>query len=149
LTAELGLEKTVGPLLLAATGRLTRNEYGAARLTDGSSLAQDDRGSTLALGRLRVGYDISPALVPIAGIVAARRKYDGARDRVGHERSGLRLGGRAGAAVDIADQLAGEVPAGGMSESFDDERLRRVSVLALAAWTNWARSGGKKVSLDA
>lgn len=149
LTAELGLEKTVGPLLLAATGRLTRNEYGAARLTDGSSLAQDDRDSTLALGSLRVGYEISPALVPFAEIEAGRRNYDEARDRDGYERSGLRLGARAGVAVDIAEKLSGEVSAGWLSESFDDERLRRVSGLALAASINWSPRRGTNVSLDA
>src|SRR5690606_6696671 len=103
LTGEVGLDKTIGTLRVAATGQLTRDQYGSARLSDGTSISQDDRNSTLALARLRVGYEVSPALVPFAEVEAGRRSYDEARDRAGYERSGLRLGARAGVAVDISE----------------------------------------------
>ena len=148
LTGELGLEKGLGPLRLAATGQLTRETYGAAQLSDGTEISQDDRSSTLALARLRAGYELSPALVPFVEVEAGRRTYDESHDSAGYERSALRLGARAGVAVDIAEKLSGEISAGWLSEDFDDDRLRTLSGLALAASLRWSPMRGTNVFFD-
>ena len=149
LTAALALEKGLGPLRLTVTGQVLRETYDAARLSDGTEISQSDRDSTLALARLRVGYEVSPAFLPFVEVEAGRRIYDEDFDSAGYDRSAKRFGARAGVVTDIAEKLAGEVSIGWISEDFDDSRLRRLSGLALAASLQWSPMRGTNVFLDA
>lgn len=149
LTGELGLEKTLGPLLLSANGQVSRSDYSAARLNDGTALSQDDQNYTLVLGKLRAGYEVSPALVPFVEIEAGQRVYDETYDSGGYQRSGHQIGARAGVAVDVEEKLSGEVSAGWLSESFDDDRLQEVSGLAIAASVQWSPMRSTNVFMDA
>lgn len=148
LTGEVGLAKGLGPLRFAVTGIVTRDRYGDAELSDGTELSQDDRNSTLTLARLRAGYELSPALSPFVELEAGRRFYDETYDDAGYERSASRLGVRAGVAVDIAEKLSGEFSAGWLREDIDDDRLRDVSGLALAASLQWSPMRGTNVFLE-
>lgn len=148
LTGELGLEKGLGRLRFAANGRVTRERYGAAQLSDGTEISQADRNSTLTMASLRTGYELSPALMPFVEVEAGRRNHDETHDSAGYERSALLLGARAGIAVDFAEKLSGEVSAGWISENFDDARLRTLSGLALAASVRWSPMRGTNVFFD-
>jgi hypothetical protein len=148
ISGEAGLEKGLGPLRFAVTGNITRDRYGDAQLSDGTELSQDDRNSTLALARLRAGYEISPALMPFIEVEGGRRFYDETYDSAGYERSATRVGVRAGVAVDIAEKLAGEFSIGWLSEDFDDDRLDDLSGLALAGSLQWSPMRGTNVFLD-
>lgn len=146
---ELGVEKTLGRIRLGATGEITRDQYGEARLDNGETLSQDDRNSTLALMRLRGGYELSPALIPFLEVEAGRRVYDEERDAAGFARSGNRYGVRAGVALDLSEKLSGEMSAGWVSQEFEDSRLDAVSGLDLRASLGWSPMRGTLVNLDA
>jgi len=149
LTASVALEKGLEPLRLTVGGQVTRETYDAARLSDGTEVPQADRDSTLAVARLRVGYEVSPAIMPFVEVEAGRRLYDEDFDSAGYDRSAKRFGARAGVVTDIAEKLSGEVSAGWISEDFEDSRLRRLSGLALAASLQWSPIRGTNVFLDA
>src|SRR5690606_23918997 len=59
-----GLARDVGKMRVGLTGDCVRNIYDDATLTDGTSVSQADRDSTLATAKLRLGYEMSPALRP-------------------------------------------------------------------------------------
>src|SRR5690606_34599078 len=63
-TGQLGIAREAGKLRLALTGSLERQLFEDAELVGGGTLDQGDRDATLATAVLRVGYEISPALVP-------------------------------------------------------------------------------------
>lgn len=149
LSAAVAVEKGLGPLRLTAGGEILRETYDPARLSDGTEISQADRDSTLALARLRVGYQLSPAIQPFVEVEAGRRIYDEELDGAGYDRSSKRFGARAGVAADIAEKLSGEASIGWISEDFDDSRLRRLSGLALAAALQWSPIRGTNVFLDA
>lgn len=146
---EVAVEKTLGPIRLGVTGEVSRDQYGEARLDNGETLSQDDRNATLALVRLRGGYEISPSLIPFLEVEAGRRVYDEERDAGGYARSGNRYGARAGVELDLSEKLSGEVSAGWVSQDFEDSRLEAISGLDLRANLDWSPMRGTLVSLDA
>lgn len=148
LDGALGVERALGRLRLGVTGAVTRDWYGDARLANGDTLSQSDRNSTLAVMRLRGGYELSPALIPFLEVEAGRRFHDEDRDSAGYARSATRLAGRAGLALDLTEKLAGEVSAGWVAEDFEDSRLDTVSGLELAAALDWSPMRGTNVRLD-
>ncbi len=149
IDGSLGLEKSLGRLRLGLTGEISRDQYSDAELVGGSRLPQSDRDATLALMRLRGGYELSPAFIPFVEIEAGRRIYDEDRDSAGYARSADRLGVHAGVALDLSEKLFGEISAGWVSEDYEDSRLETISGLALAASLDWSPRRGTVVSLDA
>ena len=148
IQGSLGVEKDVGRLRLGLTGEVVRDQYGDATLTDGTELSQSDRNSTLALTRLRGGYQLSPALMPFIEVEAGRRFYDETFDSSGYERSATRLGARGGIELNIEEKLTGELSAGWISEDFDDDRLASISGPSLTAALAWSPMRGTTVRLD-
>ena len=134
----IGLEKDVGKARFSIRGRLERTLYGDARLSNGTTVSQRDRNTTLAVAVLRGGYAVTPALVPFVEIEAGRRFYDQRTDSAGYRRSANRYGARLGTAFDFTEKLTGEVSAGWIAERFDDARLRTVSGLAADASLTWS-----------
>ncbi|MBX9465911.1 MAG: outer membrane beta-barrel protein [Aquamicrobium sp.] len=148
-TGNAGVERDLGPLRLRLAGDVIRETYGDATLSGGGALPQDDRDTTLALMRMRAGYEISPALRPFVEAEIGRRSFDEEFDRNGYRRSADRYGLRAGVEVDIQEKLRGEISAGWVSENPEDERLQTMSGLSLAANLAWSPVRGTTVALDA
>ncbi|WP_280823006.1 outer membrane beta-barrel protein [Pseudaminobacter soli (ex Li et al. 2025)] len=149
LTGGAGLEKAVGRARFGITGRLEHDMYGDAELSDGGSISQKDRDSTLAALVLRGGYEIAPALTPFVEAEIGRRFYDQKIDASGYERSSTLLGARAGLAFDMGEKLSGEFSAGWLRETFDDDRLTPISGPAIAAALAWSPERGTTVNLTA
>lgn len=147
LDGSLGLEKDVGKLRLAVTGEATNERFDDAELSGGGTLSQEDRNSTLYAGRLRAGYEVSPALIPFGEVEFGRRVYDLRFDTAGFERSSNRVGARAGVEIDMGEKFGGEVSAGWIAEDFDDDRLDTISAATLAADLRWSPIRGTIVSL--
>lgn len=138
LTGTLGLEKDVGKMRFSIRGSLDRTIYGDAELAGGGTVSQSDRNSTLALARLRAGYEISPALIPFIEAEFGRRYYDQEVDNLGYRRSANRLGAKAGAQIDLGEKLSGEIAAGFLTEKLDDSRLGSVTGAVLDANLVWS-----------
>jgi hypothetical protein len=137
-SGSIGVEREVGRALFAATGRVEHDRYGDAELSNGDSLSQEDRNSTLATLSLRAGYEISPVLMPFLEGEVGRRFYQKEVDSAGFERSSDRLGARAGLAVDLGEKLSGEVSGGWIREQFDDDRLAPIEGPTLNALITWS-----------
>ncbi|WP_245417435.1 outer membrane beta-barrel protein [Aminobacter sp. AP02] len=148
LNGALGMEKDVGKFRFGVTGEATKETYGDAQLSDGAMLSQKDRNSTLYSGRLRAGYQISPALTPFGEVQFGRRIYDLRLDTAGFERSSNEIGARAGVELDMGEKFGGEVSAGWISENFDDERLKTISEPTIAADLRWSPMRGTTVGLN-
>ncbi len=144
---SLGIEKDVGKMRYALTGAVTHDFYGDAELSDGTSLSQKDRDSTLYTATLRTGYEISPALTPFTEIEAGHRTYDQRIDTDGFERSSTRLGGRAGLELDMGEKLSGEFSAGWLREAIDDDRLEVISGATVNADLKWSPERGTTIGL--
>ncbi len=143
----LGIRKDIGKVRLGLAGAATRDIYGDADLSSGGVLSQKDRDSTLYTVALRGGYEISPVLTPFAELEIGRRVFDHRADANGYERSSNRIGGRGGLALDLGEKLGGEVSAGWIRESFDDDRLAPISAATVAADLRWSPERGTVIGL--
>ncbi|MBS9721022.1 outer membrane beta-barrel protein [Tianweitania sp. BSSL-BM11] len=148
IDGSLGLSKNFGPLQLTGTGRIERDIYGDADLSTGGTISQKDRNSTLAAFVLRTGWELSPALTPFVEAEIGKRFYDNKLDSAGYRRSGVRSGIRGGLEIDIAEKWAGELSAGWIAESFDDDRLRTLSGATFDADLTWSPMRGTTVVLN-
>ncbi|MBB6413134.1 hypothetical protein HNQ71_005830 [Mesorhizobium sangaii] len=144
---SLGIEKDAGKMRYALTGAVTHDFYGDAELSDGTSLSQKDRDSTLYTATLRTGYEISPALTPFTEVEVGRRTYDQRIDTDGFERSSKRLGARAGLELDMGEKLSGEFSAGWLREAIDDDRLEAISGATVNADLKWSPERGTTIGL--
>ncbi|SUU88601.1 hypothetical protein EDC40_102187 [Aminobacter aminovorans] len=147
LNGALGIEKDVGKLRFGVTGEVVDESYSDAELTDGTTLSQKDRDSSLYTGKVRLGYEVSPAFTPFGEIEFGRRVYDLRFDTAGFERSSKRTGARAGVEIDMGEKFGGEISAGWISEDFDDDRLKTVSAATIAADLKWSPMRGTIVGL--
>ncbi|MBZ9859213.1 outer membrane beta-barrel protein [Mesorhizobium sp. CA12] len=144
---SVGLEKSVGKMRYALTGAVSHDFYGDAELSDGTTVSQKDRDSTLYTATLRTGYEISPALTPFTEVEAGRRLYDLRVDTDGFQRSSTRLGARAGLELDMGEKLSGEFSVGWLREAIDDNRLPAVAGPSIDADLKWSPERGTTIGL--
>ncbi len=146
LRASIGLQKNLG-LLRGTTGlEVTRRMYGNATLPDGTSISADDRDTLGANLTGRIGYELSPALVPFLEASIGREKYDQRVDPTGAERSSNTYAVRAGAEVDLGEKLSGEFAAGYVFRTLDDNNLADISGLSANGELNWSPARGTDVN---
>jgi hypothetical protein len=148
LTGTAGLSKDAGLARLTATAGVNRTLYDDARLSDGTTVSQRERNSTLATFTLRGGYAISPALRPFAEGEIGRRFQDVRIDAAGYQRSANRYALRGGLELDMGEKLSGELAAGWLMERPDDAALQAISGLSLQGNLNWSPVRGTTVSLN-
>jgi hypothetical protein len=144
---SLGIEKSVGKARLGLTGAAEHDSYGDADLSTGGTISQKDRNSTLYTATLRGGYEISPALTPFVEAELGRRVFDQRVDQSGFERSSNRIGLRTGLELDLGEKFGGEVSAGWVRESFDDDRLGSIAAPTLSAKLKWSPERGTVIGL--
>ncbi len=141
------LERDAGILRGLAGLGISREIYGDARLGNGSSLDLSDRDHTLVDGRLRLGYEISPALIPFVEVRGGRNFYDNTRDAAGYERSSWTYGGRSGVQLDLGEKLRGELGAGYERVEYDDARLTALDGFTIDGRTVWSPQRGTDLEL--
>ncbi|HEX5932922.1 MAG TPA: outer membrane beta-barrel protein [Pseudorhizobium sp.] len=155
-TAQSGVHQFNGGLTLERDGGIlrglaglgiSREIYGDAELQDGSSLDLSDRDRTMIDGRLRLGYEISPALIPFVEVRGGRSFYDETRDSAGYERSSWTYGGRGGLEFDLSEKLRGEFGLGYERVEYDDSRLAALDGITLDGRTLWSPRRGTDVEL--
>jgi hypothetical protein len=147
LRASVGLEKNLGLLRGTTTLEVTRRLYGDATLADGTSVLLNDRDTLGAELTARIGYEVSPALVPFVEGTVGREKYDLRVDSTGSERSSKTYGVRAGTEVNFGEKLSGEFAAGYVLRSLDDANLADISGLTLDGDLTWSPLRGTDVNL--
>ncbi|MEH6691778.1 MAG: outer membrane beta-barrel protein [Pseudorhizobium pelagicum] len=143
----LTLERDAGILRGLAGLGISREIYGDAELQDGSSLDLGDRDHTLVDGRLRLGYELSPALIPFVEVRGGRNFYDRTQDSAGYERSSWTYGGRGGLEFDLSEKLRGELGLGYERVEYDDSRLAALDGLTVDGRTVWSPQRGTELEL--
>jgi hypothetical protein len=124
-----------------------RETYGDVELSDGSELSQKDRNNTTGVLTARIGYEVSPALIPFIEASGGRVFYDETRDSAGFARSGDVYTARAGVELDLGEKLRGEFGVGFDRQTFDDDRLKAINALALDGAVDWSPQRGTNVNL--
>ncbi len=116
-------------------------------MTNGNVLSLKDRDRTAATLRGRIGYEISPALIPFLEASIGRVEYDRGVDTAGYARSGNIYGAKGGVQVDLGDKLKGELGLGYKRQVFEDARLADLEALAAEGSISWSPQRGTDLSL--
>ncbi|OOG72531.1 hypothetical protein B0E45_08775 [Sinorhizobium sp. A49] len=122
-----------------------RRTYGDVELENGTTLSVEDRNRNSGTLTTRVGYEMSPALIPFIEAAVGRSIYDLRQDTLGFERSYQSYATRGGLEVDLGEKLYGEIALGYETYRFEDDRLSDVSGLSVDGRLNWSPQRGTDV----
>lgn len=122
-----------------------RRTYGDVELENGTTLSVEDRNRNSGTLTARVGYELSPALIPFIEASVGRSTYDLRQDTLGFERSYQSYATRGGLEVDLGEKLNGEIGLGYETYRFEDDRLSDVSGLSVDGRINWSPQRGTDV----
>jgi hypothetical protein len=126
---------------------LVRSVYSDAVLANGMRISQADRDN-IGLGlRGRIGYEISPALIPFIEIASERMVHDLAIDSFGYRRDLTTYKAKAGAEIDLGEKLRGELAGGYARTDFQDNRLGRIAAFTLDGNATWSPRRGTDVAI--
>lgn len=136
-------------ILRGTTGiDFTRDTYGAATLANGKQVSQTDLNRSQAVARARLGYELSPALIPFIEASYGRIIYDNFKDSLGFRRDTTTYAAKAGISADFGDKLKGELAGGYMIADFEDARLASLSAMTIDGNALWSPQRGTLVSID-
>lgn len=145
-TAGASIERDFG-ILRGSTGLdLSRTIYSDATLSDGTTVSLSDRDQTSGTLRGRIGYELSPALIPFIEANIGKTVYDETTDAQGYRRSGQSYGAKAGVEIDMGEKLRGEVGVGYEVATFDDDRLSDIDAAVIDANLMWSPLRGTDVN---
>lgn len=122
-----------------------RRTYGDVDLENGTTLSVKDRNRNTGTLTARIGYELSPALVPFLEASVGKSAYDLRRDTLGFERSYQTYAGRGGIEVDLGEKFYGELGLGYETYRFDDDRLGDLRGLSIDGRLNWSPQRGTDV----
>lgn len=134
--ASAGVTQRFNRVIASLRGTIDRADYEDADLGNGTILDQRDRALTSYGLRGRLGYELTPGLVPFVETIVDTRRYDLRVDSAGFARSSDGVSGRLGTTFELTRLLTGEVSGGVQNRSYQDARLANltspVGSLALA-----------------
>lgn len=122
-----------------------RRTYGDVELENGTTLSVKDRNRNTGTLTARVGYELSPALIPFLEASIGKSVYDLRQDTLGFERSYRTYAARGGVEVDLGEKFYGEIGLGYETYRFDDDRLGDLSGLSVDGRLNWSPQRGTDV----
>lgn len=146
-TAGASIERDFG-ILRGSTGvDLNRAIYSDATLSDGTTISLGDRNQTSGTIRGRIGYELSPALIPFIEANVGTTVYDERVDSAGFRRSGDSYGAKVGVELDMGEKLRGEVGVGYETATFNDPRLADIDTAVVDAQLLWSPLRGTDVNI--
>lgn len=122
-----------------------RQTYGDVELENGTNLSVKYRNRNTGILTGRVGYELSPALIPFLEASVGKSLYDLREDPLGFERSYQTYAARGGVEVDLGEKLYGELGLGYETYNFEDDRLGELSGLSVDGRINWSPQRGTDV----
>ncbi len=146
-TTGLSLERDFGVLRGTTAVALTRTVYSDAVLSDGTTVTLSDRDQTAGTWRGRIGYELSPAIIPFVEVDLGRAVYDQTRDSNGYARSNQSYGGKGGVEFDLGEKFKGELGFGYQHTQFDDSRLASVDSPTIDGNLAWSPQRGTDISV--
>lgn len=135
---SVGLGQKFSRFDVSLKGDAERTAYQASKLTDGSTVSNDDRNYNQYGLRLRGGYELSPGVTPFVEASVDTRKHDVVTDSSGYQRDSKGVTGQVGSTFELTRLLTGEVAIGYTKRDYDDARLSQLSGLignASLVWT--------------
>lgn len=144
---SLELQRTGQKLQLTLRGDVDRDEFQPADLGGGITQNEGDRNNNEYRMTARVGYEVSPALVPFVEGAYAMRDFDQERDRNGNDRDSDIFELRGGVQIDLGEKLNGEIAVGYVNESFDDPLLEDLDAFTVNGILNWSHERDTDVAL--
>ncbi|MDB5511956.1 MAG: hypothetical protein JWR08_1439, partial [Enterovirga sp.] len=136
--ATAGVTHRFNRLVASLQGTIDRTDFEDARTSSGTVLDQSDRNMTQYGVRARLGYELTPGLIPFVEGLADTRVYDRRVDNAGFARDSNGLGGRAGTTFELTRLVTGEIAAGAIQRRYDDPRLGNLTSPLLDASLSWA-----------
>ena len=146
-TYRLGaaIERDFGLIRGSVGLEFERQTYGDVELENGTTISVEDRNRNNGTLTARVGYEMSPALIPFIEAAVGGSIYDLRQDTLGFERSYQSYATRGGLEVDLGEKLYGEIALGYETYRFEDDRLSDVSGLSVDGRLNWSPQRGTDV----
>ncbi|MFD1746936.1 outer membrane beta-barrel protein [Rhizobium helianthi] len=141
------IERELGVLRGTAAIAATRTTYGSVSFADGTRVDLGDRDRNAVQGRIRLGYELSPALIPFIEATLGRAVYDERLDASGFARSSWSYGGRAGVQLDLGEKLRGELGLGYATVDYEDARLASIDAFTIDGTLLWSPRRGTNVDL--
>ncbi|WP_296038376.1 outer membrane beta-barrel protein [uncultured Agrobacterium sp.] len=145
-TAGGSIERNIGLVKALAALDLSRTIYTDAKGINGQSISLADRDRSGVALRGRVGYEMSPALVPFLEATGALSTYDNKTDSIGYQRSSTSYGAKVGTQIDLGEKWRGEVAVGLLRRDYDDNRLASVNALTTDGTLTWSPMRGTDVN---
>jgi hypothetical protein len=146
-TTGASIQRDFGKLRGLAALDLSRTVYTDAKGVNGQPISLSDRDQNAANLRGRIGYELSPALIPFLELNAGTTKYDRRLDNTGYARSSNSYGAKIGAEVDLGEKTRGEAAIGYLRKQYDDDRIASIGALTLDGELNWSPQRGTNVNL--
>lgn len=137
-SGALALRQQLGTVYGEAEISAERALYGAAALSDGTTVSQGDLDNTIYDARLRAGVEISPVWAPFVEGQMGLRRMDRTPDSSGFDRDATRYGLRAGTGIDLGEKLSGEIAVGYLKEDIADPALADLAGISVDAEFNWS-----------
>lgn len=147
-TANADVTRDLGILRTTAGLDFTRQVYGDAVLVNGNRLSQSERDNNTGRIRGRLGYELSPALIPFLEASYGRSLYDEHRDSLGYVRDANFYAMKAGIETDFGEKLKGELAGGYLLADFDDKALQSISAATIDGNAVWSPYRGTDVALN-
>lgn len=145
-TASAEVTRDLGILRATAGLDFTRQTYGDVTLADGILVDQSARDNNEGRIRGRLGYELSPALIPFLEASYGRILYDEHVDTNGYVRDADLYATKAGVEVDMGEKLKGELAAGYLIADFDDSALKSISAATIDGNAVWSPHRGTDVA---
>ncbi|QEE44840.1 outer membrane beta-barrel protein [Rhizobium sp. WL3] len=145
--AGASIERDFGLIRGSIGADVTRLQYSDAELSNGSTLERSDRNRNRYAITSRLGYELSPALIPFIEGTIGRIDYDDAVDSAGYRRSADLYGAKTGVAVDLGEKLRGEIAVGYERQKFEDGRLDELSALTVDGNIFWSPREGTSIDV--
>jgi hypothetical protein len=127
---------------------LARTVYSDAELANGTLINMSDRNQTAGTWRGRIGYELSPALIPFVEADLGRVVFDQEFDDQGYARSNHSYGGRAGLEIDLGEKWKGEIGIGYQDTDFRDPRLASIGSPTIDGNILWSPRRGTDVNVN-
>ena len=125
------------PLVLTVKGTADRTQYQDSLLTDGTTASNAARDYNQFAGILRGGVDLNTGVVPFVEVQGDQRLYDQTDDLSGDRRNSTGVSAKAGATVNLVNDLSGEMAAGYLERTYVDPTLSRIAGATLDGSLTW------------
>jgi hypothetical protein len=133
----LGVIQTFNPLVLTVKGTADRTQYQESQLTDGTTASNADRNYNQYAGIARTGFDLNTGVVPFVEVQGDQRIYDLMINAGGEHRNSTGVSAKAGATINLVNDLTGEMAAGYLERTYVDQTLPRIAGATLDGALTW------------